>query len=111
MRHFKSLPSFKSDASPLRMYVMEKFREGRLETDKTRIKSMLATLSNYAKKVSSINELIFLRSLDTGEKLEPRDKIMATARRVGLSVPQFSDGELDLNAPVYKFDPCLRIYF
>ncbi len=38
--------------------------------------------------VSDIRESKHLRYLDTGEKLEPREKIQATARRVGLSVPQ-----------------------
>jgi hypothetical protein len=38
--------------------------------------------------IRSINELKFLRGLDTGEKLGARDKIRATAGRVGLSVPR-----------------------
>ena len=41
--------------------------------------------------INSVNELKHLRSLDTGEKLDPRDKIRATANRVGLSVPSFAD--------------------
>lgn len=93
------------------MHAINKFREGKLEKDKKRIASMLAGARNYAKLVSSINELKYLRSLDSGERLDPRDKIMATAARVGLSVPQFSDGELDLNAYQYVFNPNLRIYF
>lgn len=42
----------------------------------------------YSIMVNSINELKYLRSLDSGEKLDPRDKIKATAGRVGLSVPK-----------------------
>jgi hypothetical protein len=38
--------------------------------------------------ISSVKELKYLRELDTGERLDPRDKIRATAARVGLAVPQ-----------------------
>ena len=38
--------------------------------------------------ISSVKELRYLRELDTGERLDPRDKIRATAARVGLAVPQ-----------------------
>ena len=38
--------------------------------------------------ISSLNELKHLRGLDSGEKLDPRDKIRHTAARVGLSVPK-----------------------
>jgi hypothetical protein len=41
--------------------------------------------------IADVNELKFLRGLDSGEKLDPRDKIRATASRVGLSVPKFAD--------------------
>ena len=44
----------------------------------------------YATLVSSVEELKYLRGLDTGEKLDQRDKIRATASRVGLSVPTVS---------------------
>ena len=51
----------------------------------------LHELSNqYTTMIRSINELKYLRNLDTGEKLSPRDKIRATAGRVGLSVPRVS---------------------
>jgi hypothetical protein len=45
----------------------------------------------YVTMIRSINELKFLRGLDTGEKLGARDKIRATAGRVGLSVPRVSN--------------------
>ena len=35
--------------------------------------------------------MIFYNRLDTGEALSPREKVMQSARRVGLSVPNFSD--------------------
>lgn len=38
--------------------------------------------------VTDIRVAKHLRYLDTGEKLDPREKIQATARRVGLTVPQ-----------------------
>lgn len=40
--------------------------------------------------ISSIRELKFLRGLDSGEKLDAREKILNTAARVGLSAPQVS---------------------
>lgn len=42
----------------------------------------------YATLVSDIREAKYLRGLDSGEKLDPRDKIRATAARVGLGIPQ-----------------------
>jgi hypothetical protein len=45
----------------------------------------------YSELVSDVQQLKFLRGLDSGEKLAPRDKIRATAARVGLAVPRFSD--------------------
>lgn len=44
--------------------------------------------NSYATLVSDVRQSKFLRELDSGEKLDPRDKIRATARRVGLSVPR-----------------------
>lgn len=41
--------------------------------------------------MSSIQELRYLRGLDTGDKLKPRDHINATAARVGFSMPLYSD--------------------
>lgn len=110
LRHFKKLPSLSNKASPLRLHVIKKFHEGKLETDKRAISDLIASANSYAKLVTSINKLSFLRGLDSGERLDPRDKIMATARRVGLSVPSFAE-DLDLNKKVYKFDPNIRTYF
>lgn len=53
-----------------------------------KLKHSRSLLHNYATMVSSINELKRLRGLDSGEKLDPREKIRATAGRVGLSVPK-----------------------
>ena len=38
--------------------------------------------------IQSVKEVSQLRALDSGEKLSPRDKIRASAARVGLGVPQ-----------------------
>lgn len=46
------------------------------------------TAQTYTALIASIAELRHLRSLDSGEKLEPRDKIRATGGRVGLGVPK-----------------------
>jgi hypothetical protein len=44
----------------------------------------------YAKMVSGVKELAYLRNLDTGEKLTPREIVRATAAKVGLAVPSVS---------------------
>ncbi len=45
----------------------------------------------YAEMVTDVKTLKQLRGLDSGERLDPRDKIRATAARVGLAVPFFAD--------------------
>lgn len=52
--------------------------------------------------VTDISELKYLRGLDTGEKLDPREKIQATARRVGLSVPHVRKNIIN-NNNTYNF--------
>jgi hypothetical protein len=64
------------------------FAAGRHETDPSKIQHLRALANQYTVMTKSVNELKLLRGLDTGEKLDPRDKIRATARRVGLSVPR-----------------------
>lgn len=66
------------------------FRAGRLETDMTKVASLLATAHQYSTLLSNVRELKYLRGLDSGEKLDARDKIRATAGRVGLGVPNVS---------------------
>jgi len=84
-RHMRALPSFQSQSSPLRKVVLEKVRSGSFtNTDKQSLKECA---KGYSLMTASIKELNHLRELDTGEKLSPRDKIRATAGRVGLSVP------------------------
>jgi hypothetical protein len=51
---------------------------------------MRHTAYTYSTLIASIKELRRLRDLDSGEKLEPRDKIRATGGRVGLGVPKVS---------------------
>lgn len=100
LRHFQSFPSFQSTilrqkqnlpSSTLRVYVLDKYRVGRKETNKRIIDSLRLSANSYAILISNIKELKYLRYLDSGEKLDQRDKIRATAARVGLSVPKFSD--------------------
>jgi hypothetical protein len=69
-------------------FIDVKFMEGKKETDIETTAELRAIALQYVSMVKSINELKFLRGLDCGEKLDPRDKIRATARRVGLSVPR-----------------------
>jgi hypothetical protein len=64
------------------------FRDGKTETDKAKINYMRRLAHEYSVMVSDIRESKHLRYLDTGEKLDPREKIELTARRVGLTVPQ-----------------------
>lgn len=66
------------------------FHAGKLETDKTKVASLLATAHQYSTLLSNVRELKYLRGLDSGEKLDARDKIRATAGRVGLGVPNVS---------------------
>ena len=61
-----------------------------LETDSKKATLLRANAHNYATMIAGVTELKFLRGLDTGEKLDPREKIRATASRVGLSVPRVS---------------------
>lgn len=64
------------------------FHQGKTETDKAKINYMRRLAHEYSVMVSDIRESKHLRYLDTGEKLDPREKIELTARRVGLTVPQ-----------------------
>ena len=59
-----------------------------METNAETIEHLRAISVQYAAVVASVNELKFLRGLDSGEKLDPREKIRLTASRVGLSVPR-----------------------
>lgn len=111
MRHCKKLPSFTSKESPLRAHVISKFREGKRETDKKKIANLVELSKSYAKLVSSVSELKYLRGLDTGEKLSPRDKLAATAARVGMGVPKYADQEIDFSEKLYVFNPKYRVYF
>mmetsp|Transcript_21009 Transcript_21009/g.42231 ORF Transcript_21009/g.42231 Transcript_21009/m.42231 type:complete len:121 (+) Transcript_21009:85-447(+) len=100
LKHVKALPS-----SPnWKGYVIDKFKAGRNETDSKNIEHLHAVSNQYVKMIQSINELKYLRGLDTGEKLDPRDKIRATAGRVGLSVPRFADDAFEQGPAVQEMD-------
>lgn len=67
---------------------MFQFHEGKLETDPIKVKWLVSNAQCFAKLFRSVTELNHLRGLDSGEKLDPRDKIRATASLVGLGVPK-----------------------
>lgn len=104
LRHMKGLPSF-SKPSSRRKLVLELVRDfvwyrnlikdatrqvnsSKVVVSAERAQFLKAKLNHYAVMVSSVKELKHLRGLDSGEKLDPREKIRATANRVGLSVPR-----------------------
>mmetsp|Transcript_25731 Transcript_25731/g.28057 ORF Transcript_25731/g.28057 Transcript_25731/m.28057 type:complete len:115 (+) Transcript_25731:3-347(+) len=91
LRHFSKLPSYKAKESPLRAYVLQQYVTGRKETNPHRAESLRSIAHSYASMVTDVRELKYLRYLDSGEKLDQRDKIRRTAARVGLAVPHFSD--------------------
>ena len=67
---------------------------GRKETNPHRAESLRSIAHSYASMVTDVRELKYLRYLDSGEKLDQRDKIRATAARVGLAVPHVSDSQI-----------------
>ena len=79
LRHAKNLPS-KDIYLP---YIKKSFRDPG--------KSDLQGLSSYLRLVKSVRELQHLRYLDTGDKLDNREKVRLTAARVGLGIPGFAD--------------------
>ena len=64
-------------------------------SDKGQVAALRANLHAYVSMVTAVKELRHLRGLDSGEKLDPREKIRQSARRVGLSVPAFYSGDED----------------
>lgn len=104
LRHLRSLPSgVPSSGTSLRANVVQQFRAGRLVTDEKQTGALREVAYNYVTMISGIKELTFLRELDSGEKLSPRDKVRATAGRVGLGVPKVSrylDGMM-FHLPLY----------
>lgn len=100
LRHLRKLPSFKH--TNVRQILEDSLSSTIVGTNRNSCRNLPAdkidkirneVIHNYATLVTSVNELTFLRSLDSGEKLDPRDKIRATAARVGLGVPKFSDDD------------------
>ena len=69
-------------------HFLHQFQTGKLEENDTEIASLRHTAYTYSTLIASIQELRHLRDLDSGEKLDPRDKIRATGGRVGLGVPK-----------------------
>lgn len=75
------------------LFLCKQYKVGSKETKTQLIHNYRAAAHNYARMVTDISELKYLRGLDTGEKLDPRAKIQATARRVGLSVPHVRNNQ------------------
>ena len=75
----------------MRANIIAQFRRGAIEEDEKQVVALREAAHSYVTMVSSVKELTRLRELDSGEKLNPRDKVRATAGRVGLSVPKFAD--------------------
>ena len=48
-------------------------------------------LHSFVRLVGSVKELQHLRYLDSGDKLDSREKVRMTAARVGLGIPEFPD--------------------
>ena len=90
LRHLRKYPSHGPGSAPVR-HLISQFKRHSEETDAKKVAVMRATAQSYATLLSSVTELSRLRALDTGERLDPRAKIRATASRVGLGVPNFSD--------------------
>ena len=104
LKHFNRLPSYKSPSS-MRNHIIQRVRYtsifcdfslilsiqyqiDRFESDKIKKQQLRITANSFATMVNGVKELKHLRGLDSGEKLDPRDKIRATAARVGLGVPK-----------------------
>ena len=66
---------------------------GKIEKNKEKIILMRHNAYNYAKNVAAVNELRYLRSLDTGEKLTPQEIVRRTAAKVGFALPIEYKGE------------------
>lgn len=92
MKHLSRLPSSQTPAAVAkRNNVRLRFLKGAKETDAAKVEGLRENAKLYATLVSSVNELKFLRELDTGDKLDPRQHINATASRVGFSLPAYAD--------------------
>lgn len=90
LKHLNTLPSTKPK-SPFRDVIIKQFRELACSRNPEEVNRLKSSLSSYVLYTESVKELNYLRYLDTGEKLNPREKISHTARRVGLSVPQYEN--------------------
>jgi len=96
VRHLRSLPSARTPQAAHKLADIKlRFARGKLETDEAAVAQMREDARLYATLVDSISELRALRELDTGDKLDPRSHINATAARVGFSLPSYSDNDQD----------------
>ena len=91
LKHLRRLPSGDSSSKAMYQHVMSMFNAGRQETDKVKIKHMRSIAHSYATTIESVNELIFLRSLDTGDKLEQNELVKLMGSKVGFAMPKEYD--------------------
>lgn len=73
--------------------------------DQSEAAELRALLHSYATMARDIKESKYLRYLDSGDKLDPREKIKNTAARVGLAVPKV--GNCDSETLCYR---CLLLF-
>ncbi len=83
LRHLSKLPS----KNVLKNELKSQFHKGKLETNKDKVTLMRQNAYNYAKNIAAVAELRYLRSLDTGEKLDPQEIVRRTAAKVGFALP------------------------
>ena len=81
IRYLRKLPSIGSNQSSIYKSFLSDLRTKEDEKSKA---LKLATLHSYAVLVSNQTELTFLRSIDTGEKLDQKEKIRQTGELLNI---------------------------
>ena len=89
LRHLSKFPS----KNILKNELKNQFQKGKIEQNKEKVVLMRQNAYNYAKNVAAVAELRYLRSLDTGEKLDPQEIVRRTAAKVGFALPIEYKGE------------------
>ena len=82
IRYLRKLPSIGSNQSSIYKSFLSDLRT-KDDDEKSRALK-LATLHSYAVLVSNQTELTFLRSIDTGEKLDQKEKIRQTGELLNI---------------------------
>lgn len=79
--------------SPLRRRLLFVVRQSLAQQDEAEMERTGRCLKAYAECVMSVQELVHLRALDTGEKMTQSERVKAMARRVGLRTPEEYEDE------------------